>query len=294
MTDARPSFAVVTPARNEAANLMRLADSMIAQTMLPAPWVIVDHGSTDDTSGIAGELAVQHRWIRVVTIGGEAVPTRGGPIVHAFTAGLAEVGELPDVVVKLDADVSFEPDHFERLLAEFVRDPALGIASSTCWEEKDGSWQEQRVARSHVRGAVRAYRRECLRDVIPLEQRFGWDTIDELKAQLNGWRTRSLDGVAFYHHRETGARDGTRRSWESQGDLAWYLGYRLSYLLLRTAFRARHDVAALATLYGWARAGLRGEPRYPDPEIRRLLRDQQSLSQLPRRAREVLSRRDAP
>jgi glycosyltransferase involved in cell wall biosynthesis len=284
-------FAAVTPARNEAENLERLARSMVAQTVQASRWVIVDDGSTDTTSRVAGALAAEHEWIRLVSIGGEAAPTRGGPIVRAFAAGLEAVGELPDVVVKLDADVSFEPDHFERLLEEFERDPALGIASSSCWEQRNGSWEKQRVARSHVRGAVRAYRRECLRAVLPLEERFGWDTVDELKAQLGGWQVRSIDDLAFYHHRETGERDGLRRSWQAHGDLAWYLGYRPSYLFLRTAFRACSDPSALATVYGWARAGLRREPRYANPEVRSLLREQQSLTQLPLRAREVWRRR---
>lgn len=287
------SFAAVTPARNEAENLRRLAGSMVAQSKPAERWVIVDHGSTDATSQVAGELANEHPWISVVSIGGEAAPTRGGPIVHAFAAGLDAIDELPDVVVKLDADVSFDPDHFTRLLEEFERDSALGIASSTCWEERNDSWQKQRVARSHVRGAVRAYRRECLLAVLPLEERFGWDTIDELKAQLNGWQVRSIDDLPFYHHRETGERDGLRRSWEAHGDLAWYLGYRPSYLLLRTAFRACSDPSALATLYGWVRAGLRREPRYANQEVRSLLREQQSISQLPRRAREVLRLRSS-
>jgi GT2 family glycosyltransferase len=267
---------------------------MVEQTARADRWVIVDHGSTDATSEVAGELAGQHEWVSVVSIGGEAAPTRGGPIVHAFAAGLDALDELPDVVVKLDADVSFGADHFERLLREFERDTTLGIASSTCWEEKNGSWERQRVARSHVRGAVRAYRRECLLGVLPLEERFGWDTIDELKAQLAGWQVRSINDLAFYHHRETGQRDGARRSWEAHGDLAWYLGYRPSYLLLRTAFRACSDPSALATLYGWARAGLRRQPRYGDSKVRSLLREQQSLAQLPLRAREVLRRRSDP
>src|SRR5256885_9560216 len=96
---AELNFAAVTPARNEAANLRRLAQSMVEQTARADRWVIVDHGSTDATSEVAGELAGQHEWVRVVSIGGEAAPTRGGPIVHAFAAGLNALDEHPDVVV---------------------------------------------------------------------------------------------------------------------------------------------------------------------------------------------------
>src|SRR5262249_47216013 len=162
----------------------RLGDSIIEQTVTPEVWIIVDHGSTDDTRAIAERFAAEHSWIKVVPVAGETVPTRGGPIVQAFSTGLEALGDLPDVVVKLDADVSFDPDHFERLCNEFAVNPSLGIASGTCWELESGVWEERLTARSHVRGAVRAYRSACLATVLPLEQRFGWDTIDEIKAQL--------------------------------------------------------------------------------------------------------------
>ena len=49
-------YSVVTPARNEATNLRRLADSMAAQTMRPHEWLIVDNGSLDATGETAAEI----------------------------------------------------------------------------------------------------------------------------------------------------------------------------------------------------------------------------------------------
>ena len=150
-----------------------------------------------------------HEWISTISIPGEARPVPGAPIVRAFHAGLAELHELPDLVVKLDADVSMEPDHFERIAQAFVGDPSLGIASGTCLEQDvDGHWLPIEVAQGHVRGAVRVYRRECLEQVLPLVERVGWDGLDELKAAVLGWTTRMLPDLAFHHHRRLGARDG--------------------------------------------------------------------------------------
>lgn len=291
MSEHETSYALITPARNEAANLARLAESVIAQTTLPSSWVIVDHGSTDETRKLAEELAEEHSWIHVVAVAGEPVPTRGGPIVQAFSIGLDALDVPPSVVVKLDADTSFEADHFSLLITEFSNDSTLGIASGTCWELEDGTWHARLTARSHVRGAVRAYRWECLQDVLPLERRFGWDTIDELKAQLRGWSTRTIADIPFFHHRATGARDGNKRTWEMQGNLAWYLQYRLPYFIVRTAFRSLDDWHALSMLPAWAGAALRREARYPDVRVRNFLREQQSVSRFAVRAREVLSRR---
>jgi biofilm PGA synthesis N-glycosyltransferase PgaC len=285
------SYVTITPTRNEAENLARLAGCLVEQTVRPGAWVIVDNGSTDGTSDLADELARTHDWIRTVSIPGATGNVRGAPVIHAFNAGLATLAEQPDVVVKLDADVSFEPDHFERLLCEFAADPALGIASSSCWELEDGVWRQRFTTRDAPRGAVRAYRWECLQAVSPLEERMGWDGIDELKAKLRGWRATTIADIPFRHHRRVGERDGSRRlAWEAEGRLAHYMGYRFDYLLVRSLYRSLEEPAALAMVWTYAGAVLRREPRCPDAEARAYLRREQQLRRLPLRAREALGR----
>lgn len=283
-------YALVTPARNELQNLTRLASSVVAQRPLPAAWVIVDDGSTDGTRSLAERLAEEHSWIRVVAVPGEHEQIRGAPIVRAVHAGLEELDPWPDVVVKLDADVSFATDHFARLLASFAADPRLGIASSLCLEQTSGLWRPTYSTRSHARGAVRAYRRECLKEVLPLEERLGWDGIDELRAAVRGWRTATIFDVAFYHHRNVGQREAAYARWRRQGETAHYMGYRPSYLVVRALYRALREPSALAMVHGYWAAAVRCSPRYHDREVREFLRREQSLRRLPRRAREALGR----
>ena len=275
----------MTPVRTEEKNLARLAASIESQTLPPVRWVIVDNGSEDRTLDVAHELADVHDWVTVISVPGEERPVPGAPIVRAFHAGLRELEDVPDVVVKLDADTSMDPDHFERLTRAFVERPSLGIASGTCLEiADDGTWQPIQVTLGHVRGAARAYRRECLSDVLPLEERVGWDGIDGVKAAVHGWTTEMLPDLSFYHHRRLGARDGTPAArWQAQGSAAWYMGYRFSYLLFRTLHRARTDRAALAMLGSYLGAAARREERYSDAEVRAYLRRGQSLRALARR-----------
>ena len=287
----RPTYSVVTPVRNEAANLPRLAAALVAQTVPPTEWVIVDNGSTDATREIAAGLAADHPWIRVLDVPGAAAPTRGGPIVRAFTAGLDSLQVSSDVVVKLDADLSFDPDHFELLLAEFDRDAGLGIASGTCWEEEGpGDWRPQYTTRGHVRGAERAYRRACLPVVLPLEERMGWDGVDELKAAVNGWRTASFRHLEVLHHRSLGAREDRVAKWLAQGDMAHFMGYRPSYLLFRALFRSVREPSALVMPLGYAGAALRRRPRLDDARARAWLRREQGVRRLGLRIREALGR----
>lgn len=280
-------YALVTPARNEAANLERLAAALAAQTRLPERWVIVDNGSTDPTPAVARRLAAEHGWVRAISIPGQ-VQARGGPVVRAFHAGLAEIGPLPDVVVKLDADVSMPPDHFARLVGAFAADPALGISSGVCFEFEDGEWRRQETTAASVWGCSRAYRAACLEQILPLEEHMGWDGIDALKAQLRGWRSGTQPGLPFRHHRAEGARDGARTAaYAAQGRAAHYMGYRPSYLVLRALHRARAERAAMAMIAGYARAALGRAPRCPDAEVIAHLRSEQRLRALAARVGEA-------
>jgi poly-beta-1,6-N-acetyl-D-glucosamine synthase len=283
------NYGIVTPVRDEEHNLRRLADSMLRQTREPAVWVIVDNGSTDGTGLLAESLARRHDWIVHATSEPTERAEPGAPIVRAFLAGLELITDSVDVLVKLDADVSFDSDHFERLLDAFASNPRLGIAGSTCLEVREGRWRAVTTAAHHVRGAVRAYRRECLNAVGPLEPVLGWDSADELKASALGWQTETLPDVAFRHHRPLGARDGRR--WtraRRQGTASHYLGYRFWYLALRGLRRSLDDPASVAMIWGFLEAAAKRTPKHPDPAVRREARRRQSLSQLPARVGEAV------
>ena len=291
------SYALITPARNEAANLRRLAGSLQRQTSLPQAWIIVDDGSTDETLSFAQDLAGTCEWVTVLSSPG--AETRAGPVdrgrgagrdVIAFKAGLAHVADSVDVVVKLDADVTVEPDFFARMLSAFEAEPRLGIASGICHEFEAGEWRARHVTEGHVRGATRAYRRRCLSDVSPLEERLGWDGVDWLKARSLGWTTKSLTDLPFRHYRAMGQRDGAVRGWVGRGEAAHYIGYRPSYLAVRALYHARRDPRALAMIAGYLRALAQRKPRCDDPGVRAVLRDMQSFRKLGSRFSEARGR----
>ncbi len=256
--------------------------------MRPELWIIVDNGSTDGTVDTARELTTRFPWIRLLEADGTASPQPGGPIVRAFHVGLDSLEIQPDVVVKLDADTSMNPDYFERQLAAFSADERLGIASGTCLERENDEWlPKDDATEGHVRGAARAYRWACLQEVIPLEEHVGWDGIDELKATLRGWSTKMLPDLAFYHHRSVGLRDGGRTArWKTQGRASWFMGYRPSYLLLRSLYCSRHDLAALTMFTSYVAAAVHREPRCDDLEVRAYLRRRQGPRDILRRARQ--------
>jgi glycosyltransferase involved in cell wall biosynthesis len=284
-----PSYAVVTPARNEADNLPRLAESIVSQTVRPHTWIIVENGSDDGTDEVARDLAEQHDFIQVLVTAGSAAPVRGAPIVRAFH-GAVELLQAnpPDVVVNVDADIAFDSTYFEQLLARFEDDPKLGIASGSCFEQTAGEWTQRHVTGTTVWGATRAYRWQCLCEILPLEERLGWDGIDEFRANARGWRTQTFTDLAFRHYRREGERDGAvTAAAVAQGRAAHYMGYRPWYLILRALHQATRHPAAVAMIAGYVTAAIRREPTSPDSEGRAYLRRQQRLTALPRRMLEA-------
>jgi glycosyltransferase involved in cell wall biosynthesis len=264
--------------------------------------VVVDNGSVDATARVAGEFAQIHPWIRLIdarpitTTPDIGAHPRGAPIVAAFHAGLTALGETkPELVAKVDADISMDGNHFERLIQAFDEDPALGIASGTCLEMADGEWRQRYVTGASVWGAARMYRRTCLEHVLPLEERMGWDGIDIVKANVRGWKTVTLLDLPFRHHRPEAVREVSQwHAWAVQGDASHYMGYRPSYVVARTVHHIRRDPAALAMLWSFIVSTVKGGPTCPDPSVRDYVRRMQRFRHIPARRREAVGRQAQP
>ena len=283
-------YAVVTPARDEEANLRRLAAAMLAQEQVPVAWVVVDDGSADATAAIVGELAAAHDWIRLVSRETAdrdehvADGRRRARDLDGFLLGAVPLRGQADVIVKVDADVDFEPDFFAVLTARFAADETLAIASGTCYERESGAWVRRTKSASTVWGATRAYRSDCLVDVMGLEPCMGWDGLDEISAQLRGYRTQTFVDLPFRHHRPEGGRElSSLHQGEALGRAAWYMGYRPSYLALRALYRARREPAAIGMLWGYFGSASRRAPRCPDERLVRAVRERQRLGSTLRR-----------
>src|SRR5678815_3726779 len=80
-------YVLITPCRDEALFARRTLDSVAAQTVPPALWVIVDDGSKDETPQILDEYAARFPYIRVIRRPDRGQRVLGSGVIDAFYAG---------------------------------------------------------------------------------------------------------------------------------------------------------------------------------------------------------------
>ena len=271
---------LITQARDEAAHLERTIRAMMAQTRPPDLWLIVDDGSTDGSPRILERFAAELPFLEVM----RAAVETGRPgedrltiaaEARAFNAALATVGLAQFTHIgKLDADVELPPDYLERLLERFAAEPELGVGGGTLLERGARGWQPTKVPADHVRGALKLYSRECFEAIGGIEERLGWDTIDETYARMRGYTTRSLSELSARHHRPVATRGGTLRGRARHGQCAYILRYGAWWVTLRSlkvACSRPYGLSGIAFLYGYLRSALRHDDRVEDEQYRRFV-----------------------
>lgn len=273
-------YVLITPARDEAAHLEGTIRSVATQTILPTQWVIVNDGSKDSTGEIIDRAAAQYPWITAVHRGDRGFRQAGGGVVATFNEGYQRLVAADwDLVGKLDADLTFAPDYFERALAEFECDPQLGIGGGAIYHEAaNGELVIERNPIFHVRGATKLYRRECWEALGGLMQAPGWDTIDEVKANMLGWATRSFPELRVTHGRFTGAAEGAWRDSVKNGRANYVTGYHPLFMLakcLGRLLKRPYVVGSLGLMWGFLSSYWKRSPRIEDARLLRYTRDQQ-------------------
>lgn len=274
-------YVVVTPARNEGEHLPRTIRSMVAQTRLPSAWVIVNDGSTDTTAAIINDAASKYPWILPVHRTDRGFRKQGGGVIEAFYDGLNLLQQKPwNFLVKFDADLSFAPDYFERCLKRFEQDTTLGIGGGSTYYEDRGNLvcETPDDPPFHVRGATKIYRRSCWDAIGGLIAAPGWDGIDELKANMLGWTTKTFKDIPLHHHRATGRADGTWKDSVKNGISDYISGYHPLFMgvkCLRRIVRRPYVIGALGLCWGFCCSYVSRTRRVSDPEFIRYVRKQQ-------------------
>jgi glycosyltransferase involved in cell wall biosynthesis len=266
MRAARTRYVIVSPVKDEERYVELTLRSVTSQAVPPMLWVIVDDGSEDRTLDIVRRYTAKHPFIRLVQHRKAGARWPGSPVIRAFNYGYALLGDLEyDFIVKLDCDLSFGPDYFQRLLARFQDDERLGIASGVYLESDDaGRWTPVKMPVYHAFGASKVLRRTCFEGIGGFPAAPGWDTVDEIRAMAAGWTTRHFDDLLARHHKREGTGIGPVRTSRMHGEIFYVTGGDPVFLALKVLHRltaAPYVINALALSAGYFAAFVKRKPR---------------------------------
>lgn len=271
---------IVSPVRNEAAHIERVVRAVAAQELPPARWIVIDDGSDDGTLELLRDLEPEVGFLTVAQAPRVAAAPGRDRLARAaaprtFNAGLAVAGDITAYthVMKLDGDIELAPSYLRRLMERFAADPLLGLAGGVLDEPLEGGgFRRLKIAGNHVHGALKCYSRDCFASIGGVQERLGWDTIDETYARMRGFTTVSFTDLVSIHHRPIGSADGTVRGHARHGECAYIAHQTPSWVTLRALKVGRRrpaGLSGLAFIFGYARAAVRRVERVPDPEYRR-------------------------
>ena len=216
--------------------------AVAAQELPPARWIVVDDNSDDDTLEILRRLEHGGPVPRASTSPARcrrtcadrlARPPRRGRSTRASQAA----GDWREYthVMKLDGDIELRPDYFSELMERFdgrSRRSGSPAACSTS-RPKAAAIRRIQIPRVHVHGALKLYTRECFEAIGGVQERLGWDTIDETYARMRGFKAWSFPDLVSIHHRPLGSADGTVRGHARHGECAYIAHFTPTWVALR-------------------------------------------------------------
>ncbi|MFD0989932.1 glycosyltransferase [Mariniflexile jejuense] len=219
------NFYIIIPAHNEASSIGLTLDSLINQTLLPKCVVVVNDNSTDNTQDIVESYSIKHSWIKLVNSKSSNQHLPGSKIINAFYKGYETLDEHYDVLCKFDADLIFPSNYLEQLAIHFNKNQKLGMAAGFCYIEKNDEWILENLTRKdHIRGALKAYRKNCFLQIGKLKPSMGWDTVDELLAKFYGWDILTDETLHVKHLKPTGISYNTASKY-LQGEAMYKMRY---------------------------------------------------------------------
>ncbi len=269
-------YYIIIPAHNEADFIALTLESLVSQTVLPSKVVVVNDNSTDETATIVDDFSNNHPFISLVNKTSEAIHMPGSKVIQAFHKGFETIDSNYDIIVKLDADLILPNNYFETILNLFKSDSKIGMAGGFAYIEKNGEWiLENLTDKDHIRGAFKAYRKECFLQIGNLKPAMGWDTVDELLCKFYGWKVVTDATLKVKHLKPTGA-NYNKASRFKQGEAFYSIGYGFFITLIasmKLAFLKGKPLLFLDYIQGFLRAKFNQKPLLVTKEQAKFIRN---------------------
>jgi biofilm PGA synthesis N-glycosyltransferase PgaC len=280
-------YLLISPCRDEADYMRQTLDTVCAQSVRPALWVIVDDGSTDATPEILKEYAARHDWIRIVTRRDRGRRSVGPGVIDAFYAGYETIDpDEFDFLCKLDLDLRLPPRYFEILMERMTLNPHIGTCSGKAYIDDHGHLVNEVHGDETSLGMTKFYRVPCFKEIGGFVREVMWDGIDCHTCRMHGWIACSWDEpeLRFVHLRPMGSSQQSVYTGRMRhGFGQYFMGTGFLYMAASALFRVGQKpylLGSLAMLWGWLQSALQGKPRYENPQFRAFLRRYQWRSLL--------------
>lgn len=269
-------YYIVIPSYNEEALIGLTLQSLISQTVLPSKIVVVNDNSTDRTAEVVLEFAKENPYISLVNKTSENIHLPGSKVIQAFQKGFETLDDNYDLIVKLDADLIFPDNYFETIIKHFQSDPKIGMAGGFCYIEKNGDWVlENLTDKDHIRGALKAYRKETFQQIGGLKPAMGWDTVDELLCKFYNWKVVTDESLHVKHLKPTGANYNKTARYK-QGEAFYSLGYGFwitAIASLKLAMRKGKPLLFMDYINGFWKAKSAKKPMLVNAEQAKFIRN---------------------
>lgn len=182
-------FLIIIPAHNEEKNLPFTLNSLQQQSYKDFRTVIVNDGSTDGTSDVIKNYTENDNRFYSINLE-KSSHQPGSKVVAAFKKGLeTQNPDDFDIICKFDSDVILSENYLETVKQAFHKNPDYGLVGGLLYVEKNGEWiYEGNSNKHHVRGPMKAYRKECFQQMGGLRETLGWDNIDAILLKNLGWK----------------------------------------------------------------------------------------------------------
>lgn len=256
-------YYIIIPAHNEAKFIALTISSLLNQTQTPDKIVVVNDHSTDETASIIESFVANSPTIQLVNIESDAIHLPGTKVIQAFQKGFEKVDDDYDLIVKLDADLILPANYFETIISHFNSDASIGMVGGFAYIEKNNEWiLENLTDKDHIRGAFKAYRKECFKQIGGLKPAMGWDTVDELLAKFYGWKVITDESLQVKHLKPTGANYNKGARFK-QGEAFYSLGYGFPITViasLKLAMMKKQPLLFFDYLQGFWKAKTANQP----------------------------------
>ncbi|MEK7092229.1 MAG: glycosyltransferase family 2 protein [Patescibacteria group bacterium] len=194
---------VIIPTYNEEETINKCLESLCEQTYKKIEVIVVDDGSIDNTLSIVGDLRFKKYDLRIFE------QKHKGP---GEARNLGATHAKGEILVFVDADMTFERDFIEKLVAPIIRGNASGTWSreeyvsnwenvwALCWNINEG-WEERKLHPKNYPPTQKVFRAllKSEFDKVGGFELGGYYTDDWSLSQKLGYEAVAAPDAKFYH-----------------------------------------------------------------------------------------------